>query len=109
LTLRDLHCYLSLKENILRYLLLTYYTQANGKIDEAMTISNSIRTKDWQTVNVILDFKECKVLKASMYDTTIPKDWERIVGYYYQFYTSTFERLLEENGHPIDIKAEPAN
>ena len=109
MTLRDLHCYLSLKENILRYLLLTYYTQANGKIDEAMTISNSIRTKDWQTVNVILDFKECKVLKASMYDTTIPKDWERIVGYYYQFYTSTFERLLEENGHPIDIKAEPAN
>ena len=74
-----------------------------------MTVSNRIRTKDWQTVNVILDFKECKVLKASMYHITIPKDWERIVGYYYQFYTSTFERLLEENGHPIDIKAEPAN
>ena len=90
----------------MRYLLLTYYTQANGNIDEAMVVSNRIRTKDWQTVNVILDFKECKVLKASMYDTTIPKDWERIVGYYYKFYTSTFERLLEENGHKLEISEE---
>ena len=88
----------------MRYLLLTYYTQANGKIDEAMTLSNRIRTKDWQTVNVILDFKELNVLKASMYDTTIPKDWDRIVSYYYQFYTATIERLFQENEHPIDIK-----
>ena len=90
----------------MRYLLLTYYTQANGKIDEAMTLSNSIRTKDHQTVNVILDFKELKVIKASMHNTTIPKDWNRIVGYYYPFYTRIVERLFEENGHPIDIKAE---
>lgn len=88
----------------MRYLLLTYYTQANGKIDEAMTVSNKIRTKDWQTANVILDFKEQKVLTARMHDTSIPKDWERIVGYYYQFYTKIIERLFEENGHPLDIK-----
>lgn len=92
----------------MRYLLLTYYTQASGKIDEAMTLSNRIRTKDYQTVNVILDFQDLKVIKASMYDTTIPKDWDRIVSYYYQFYTATIERLFEENGHALDIKAEPA-
>lgn len=84
----------------MRYLILTYYYQANGKIDEGMTVSNNIKTKDWQTASVILDFKEQKVLKASMKDTTIPKDWDRIVAYYYQFYTTIMERLFEENGHP---------
>ena len=90
----------------MRYLLLTYYTQANGKIDEAMTVANKIRRKDWQTANVILDFKEQKVLTARMHDTSIPKDWDRIVGYYYQFYTQIIERLFEEHGHPVDIKVE---
>ena len=89
-----------------RYLFLTYYTQASGKIDEAMTVSNRIRTRDWQTVNVILDFKEQKVLKAGVKDTSIPKDWDRIVGYYYPFYTKIFERLFEENGHALSIKAD---
>jgi hypothetical protein len=63
----------------MRYLILTYYTQANGKIDEAMTVANKIRRKDWQTANVILDFKEQKVLTARMHDTSIPKDWEVVV------------------------------
>jgi len=90
----------------MRYLILTYYYQANGKIDEAMTVANKIRRKDWQTASVILDFKDQKVLKASLRDTTIPKDWDRIVGYYYPFYTSIMERLFEENGQPVDIKAD---
>lgn len=83
----------------MRYLLLTYYYQANGKIDEGMTVATKVKTKDWQTASVILDFKEQTVLKASLRDTTIPKDWERIVGYYYPFYPAIMERLLHENGH----------
>ena len=67
--------------------MLTYYHQANGKIDEGMTLSNNIRRKDSQTASVILDFKELKVLKASIRDTSIPKDWDRIVSYYYPFYS----------------------
>jgi len=90
----------------MRYLLLTYFYQANGKIDEGMTVTNRVRTKDWQTASVILDFKDLKVLKASLRDTTIPKDWDRIISYYYPFYTHIMERLFHENGHPIDIKTE---
>ena len=90
----------------MRYLLLTYYHQASGKIDEGMTVTNRVRTRDWQTASVILDFRDQQVLKASIKDTTIPKDWDRIVGYYYPFYTRIMERLFEENGHPVDIKAE---
>jgi len=91
----------------MRYLMLTYFYQANGKIDEGMTVAKKVRTRDWQTANVILDFAEQRVLKASLRDNTIPKDWDRIVGYYYPFYTAIMERLLTENGHPIDIATEP--
>ena len=89
----------------MRYLFLTYYTKPDGKIDESMQLSNRVRTRDWQTVNVILDFKDQKVLKCSMGDAVVPRDWDRIVSYYYQHYSATIERLFEENGHPINIVA----
>lgn len=93
----------------MRYLLLTYYTKPNGQIDEAMAVSTRIKARDWQMVNVILDFKDLKVLKCSMHDTTVPKDWDRIVSYYYPFYTHIIERLFHENGHEIELgKEEPA-
>jgi hypothetical protein len=88
--------------------MLTYYYQASGKIDEGMTVTTRVRTKDWQTASVILDFKEQKVLKASLRDTIIPKDWDRIVGYYYPFYTNIMERLLIENGHVMPQLEAPA-
>ena len=83
--------------------MLTYYYQANGKIDEGMTVATRVRTKDSQTASVILDFKELKVIKAALRDTTIPKDWDRIVGYYYPFYPAIMERLFKENGHQLNI------
>ena len=89
----------------MRYMILTYFKQANGKIDEVMSLSNRVKPKDWQTASVILDFKELKVLKAALRDTTIPKDWDRIVGYYYQFYTNIMERLLQENGHTLPVSS----
>jgi len=93
----------------MRYLLLTYVTKPNGKIDEMMTIATKLKRKDWQTTNVILDFKEQKVLLSSVGGITARKDWDTIVSYYYQHYAATIERLFTENGHPIDIKVpEPA-
>ena len=88
----------------MRYLLLTYITKPDGKIDEMMTIATKIKKRDWQTVNVMLDFKEQQVLLCSVAGITAKKDWDTIVSYYYQHYAHTIERLFEENGHPIDIK-----
>ena len=92
----------------MRYLLLTYITKPDGKIDEMMSITTKIKKKDWQTVNVMLDFKEQRVLLCSVAGITAKKDWDTIVSYYYQHYSATIERLFQENGHPIDIKAEIA-
>jgi len=83
----------------MRYLLLTYYTRPSGKIDEVMTISARLKRKDLQVTNVILDFKEQKVLQCSVGGITANKDWDTIVSYYYQHYAATIERLFQENGH----------
>jgi hypothetical protein len=92
----------------MRYLMLTYYTKPDGQIDESMTLSTKVKTRDWQMVNVILDFKELKVLKASVNGVNATKDWDTIVSTYYEHYSHTIERLFQENGHAIDIKAAPA-
>lgn len=90
----------------MRYLILTYYRKPDGRIDEAMAVSKNLKRRDWQTGSVILDFKEQQVLKGNMGGQSVPKDWDRVVSYYYQHYAATIERLFEENGHPMP-QAEP--
>jgi hypothetical protein len=85
----------------MRYLLLTYYTRPTGKIDEVMTIATRLKRKDLQMTNVILDFKEQKVLTCSVAGLTATKDWDTIVSYYYKHYAATIERLFQENGHVL--------
>lgn len=91
----------------MRYLILTYVKKANGQIDEQMEVSRRIRTRDVQMANVILDFKELKVVKCTMGGEQVPKDWDRIVSYYHQHYAATIERLFNENGYQIVKPEEP--
>jgi hypothetical protein len=93
----------------MRYLLLTYYTKPDGQIDESMAVSKRVRFSDLQTANVILDFKKLQVVKASMSGTVVPKDWDRIVSYYYQHYANIIERLFTKNGHPINVISDGKN
>ena len=85
----------------MRYPILTYYRKPTGQIDEVMAVSKNIKRRDLQTANIILDFKDQKVVLASMGGQTVPRDWDKIVSYYYQHYASTIERLFEENGHKL--------
>ena len=85
----------------MRYLLLTYYQKPNGQIDEVMAVARSLKTRDHQTANVILDFRTLSVLKCSMSGVTVPRDFNRIVEYYHQHYESTITRLFKENGYEI--------
>jgi hypothetical protein len=92
----------------MRYLLLTYYTKPDGKIDEVMAVATKLKTRDWQTVNVILDFKELKVLKSTVGQVTATKDWDTVVSTYYEHYTNIIERLFQENGHEAPKAEESA-
>ena len=85
----------------MRYLLITYYKKPNGQIDESTAISRNLKKRDIQTCSVILDFKTLSVVKCSMAGETVPRDWDRIVSYYNQYYENIIERLLTENGYEI--------
>lgn len=88
----------------MRYLILTYYKKPTGQIDEAMTVARRLRPRDLQTANVILDFKELRVVVASMDGKNVPKDFDRIVQYYMQHYESTIKRLFQENGYEVTLE-----
>jgi hypothetical protein len=88
----------------MRYLILTYYQKANGQIDEVMAVARNLKTRDHQTANVILDFRELKVLKCSMSGVQVPKDFDRIVEYYMKHYEATITRLFNENGYDVKVE-----
>ena len=85
----------------MRYLLLTYYKKPSGQIDEITAVSKNLKKRDIQTCSVILDFRTRSVVKCSLDGTVVPRDWDRIVSYYNQFYENIIERLFEENGYEI--------
>ena len=91
----------------MRYLILTYYQKASGQIDEVMAVATRLKPRDYQTANVILDFRTLSVLKSSMSGVTVPRDFDRIVEYYHQHYESTISRLFRENGYKIVKPEEP--
>ena len=88
----------------MRYLILTYYQKPNGQIDEVMAVARSLKTRDHQTANVILDFRTLSVLKCSMGGVQVPRDFDRIVEYYMKHYESTITRLFNENGYDVKVE-----
>lgn len=88
----------------MRYLILTYYKKADGKIDEAIAVTKNLKTRDIQTASVIIDFKKLEIVKASMGSEQVPKDFDRIVKYYMQHYESTITRLFNENGYEVNLE-----
>lgn len=88
----------------MRYLILTYYAKADGKMDESMAVSTSVKSRDIQTASVILDFKKLQVVKAHLNGTTVPKDFHKIVQYYMQHYENIIKRLFAKNGYEVDYQ-----
>ena len=89
----------------MRYLLVTYIRKADGQIDEAVTLSKKIKTSDHQTVNVILDYAEKRVVKCVIEGRVVDTDWEKLSGYYAQIYPA-IDRQLNREAATI-AKAEP--
>ena len=88
----------------MRYLILTYYKKADGRIDETMAVSKNLKTRDIQCANVIIDFKKLEVVKATMDGVMVPKNFDTIVRYYAQHYESTIRRLFNENGYEMTVE-----
>ena len=85
-------------------MILTYFKQATGKIDEVMSLANRVKPKDLQTASIILDFRDQVVLKCVIDSKSMPKEWDTIVSYYYEHYKAIMERLFKENGHELKME-----
>lgn len=85
----------------MRYLLLSYYKKANGQTDEVLALTNNLKNRDLECSAVILDFRKLQVIKASLNGANVPKDWDRVVAFYYQYYANVIDRLFRENGYEV--------
>ncbi len=80
----------------MRYLLITYLKKADGAIDEQIQVSKTVKDRDTQTCNIILDFKEKKIVKAVVDGQVIQSDWVTIEAYYQQVYPDLIEDLQKD-------------
>ena len=74
-------------------------------MDEIVSISRNVKMRDIQSASVILDFRKQQVVKCSMDGQTVPKDWNRVVGFYYQYYKNVIDQLARENS--LEIQPQP--
>jgi len=90
----------------MRYMLIQYVRKPDGGMDEVMKVTRNLKKNDVRTHQVILDFAKMQVLQASLNGVQVPRDWNRIVGYYHQHYKATIDRMLVEN-NLVMVKEDP--
>lgn len=73
--------------------MITFYKKPGGTIDEQVGFSKKVRPIDEQTCNVILDYKEKKVVKCVINGTVMDRDFEKMHEYYKEVYPSLIEQL----------------
>lgn len=92
----------------MRYLIVRYFRRAvrrgfktEMQMDEQVSVSKKVRRSDTQSAAVILDFRDLKVVQASLEGNTIPKDFDRIANYYHKNYPRIIDELCQANGVKI--------
>ena len=92
----------------MRYFLVTYVTKPDGKIDEQVEISKNLREKDITMCNIILDYKERKVLKNVVQGQNMNLPWPTLTEYYKNIYPDQLAELEKINIQEIrDVMSTP--
>jgi non-homologous end joining protein Ku len=74
-------------------MLITFLRKPNGQIDEQVGFSKNIREVDMQTCNIIVDYKERKVIKCVIERQVRPTDFDTMNDYYKKIYPQLVEQL----------------
>jgi hypothetical protein len=77
----------------MRYFIVTYLRKPDGKVDEQVEIAKSLKERDISTANIILDFKDKKVVKSVIQGQVVPTEWDTIVAHYKQVYPDYIDEL----------------
>ena len=91
----------------MRYFIVRYIKTPQGQMDEIVSVSKKLKTKDIQTAAVVLDFKPHQVVLSSLNGVTVPKDWWRIRDFYHRYHKRTIEDLEAFHGLKI-VEETPA-
>lgn len=82
----------------MRYLVITYYNKPDGTADESTVVRNSLRPRDYTQANVILDYRDQKVLKARVNGAVFDQGFDHISNYYEQYYGDLIRELKRQSG-----------
>lgn len=77
----------------MRYFYISFFKRPNGQIDEQVGFSKKLRTQELQTCNVILDYKQKKIVKCVIEGKIVPTDFDRMHEYYYKIYPQLIDQL----------------
>lgn len=89
----------------MRYFIVRYLKKPSGQMDELVAVSKKITLNDAACAAVILDFRLRRVEKAHLDGTTLPRDFDRIRGFYAQHYEGIIRDL--EAVHPPPVISSP--
>jgi hypothetical protein len=81
----------------MRYLLIQYARKPNGQIDESVGFAKRIKQDDLQSMNIIMDYEEKKVVKCLIEGKVVPTDFDRLNDYYCKIYPELIAQLQEIN------------
>ena len=85
----------------MRYLVITYILKPDGRSDEAVSVKKKLTNHINNNANIIMDFKEKKILKSRM-NQPIPREWNAIYYYFINIYSDIFKAL--EDANPQELK-----
>lgn len=84
-----------------RYLIITFVRKPNGQIDEMVGIAKRLKNSDVQMANIVLDFKESKIVKCVIEREIVESDWTKMVQYYKKIYPVLIAQLEKEFVDPV--------
>lgn len=90
----------------MRYFIVRYLKKPTGQMDELVAVSKKIKMADAASAAVILDFRLRRVEKAHLDGTTLPRDFDRIRGFYAQHYEGIIRDLEAIYPPPESIKSD---
>lgn len=77
----------------MRYVLITFFKKSGGQIDEQIGFSKRLKSSDEQTCNVIMDYKDRKVVKCVIDGEVLNTSFDSMHEYYKRIYPTLIEQM----------------
>lgn len=77
----------------MRYFIVTYVRRPDSKIDEQVQLSTSVKERDITTANIIIDFKDKKLVKSTVNGQKLNTTYDMMVEHYKEVYPDYITQL----------------